>query len=134
MDTQTTVNATDKTATLRLHGPCATEHAAGLAAAWGDLLAKVDAAQGKTEHVSSPKAEGWTAFLDISEATVVGLAFFEVTAAAAAALSRRGLALSRQGTLPEPIRQGARLSGFSQPSGLAGLFSPPDGQETAQRR
>lgn len=134
MDTQTTVNATDKTATLRLHGPCATEHAAGLAAAWGDLLAKVDAAQGRTEHASPPTGEGWAAFLDISEATAVGLAFFEVTTAAAAALARRGLALSRQGTLPETIRQAARISGFSRTPGLAGIFSLPEDQRSAERR
>jgi len=133
MDAQSTLNVAEKTAAMRLAGPCATEHAAPLAAAWLELLAQVDAARGQEGPHGDARSQGWAAILDFSEMTGVGLAFFEVTAAAAKALSRRGMALSRQGDIPEFLHQAAKISGFAAAPGLCGLFSPPAGQTTTER-
>jgi hypothetical protein len=116
MDIKTALDAANRTATLRLGGPCATEHAAALAAAWGKLLAALDAAQR-----ADPPGD-FAVLLDVSATTSVGLAFFEVTAAAALALSRRNLSLARGGELPQCVAMAACLTGFSGVPGLAGVF------------
>ena len=133
MDAQSTVNAAEKTATLRLSGPCGTEHAAALAAAWGAFLKQVDEALGQEKPETAPPSQGFAASLDLSGATGVGLAFFEVMTAAAKALSRRGIAISRQGELPEPLRQAAKLAGFATVPGIGCLFAPPDSQAAQAR-
>lgn len=136
MDAQSTLNATEKTAVMRLAGPCATEHAAPLAAAWMELLAQVDAARSPMSPMNpqgGSRSQEWVAILDFSEMTGVGLAFFEVTAAAAKALARRGMVLSRQGTLPESLHQAAKISGFAAVPALSGLFSTPENHRPPER-
>ncbi|MEF3698278.1 hypothetical protein [Desulfolutivibrio sp.] len=134
MDAQSTVNAAEKTATLRLSGPCGTEHAAALAAAWGALLVQMDGALSQEKSKTAPPSQGFVAVLDLSGVTGVGLAFFEVMTAAAKALARRGIAVSRQGALPDSLRQAAHLAGFTTAPGLGCLFAPPPDGQTAQAR
>lgn len=113
-------------ATLHLAGPCATEHAAGLAAAWLELLGRVDAAK------DTGTKDGFGVRVDFAAATSVGLAFLEITAAAALALSRRGLTLGRAGELPENVAQAARLSGFASIPMLADVFAGAWRPETSR--
>jgi len=117
MDIEAVMDAANRTATLRVGGPCATEHAFALAAGWSELLAALDAAQRPT----APPAD-FAVLLDVSATASVGLAFFEVTAAAALALTRRNLSLRRGGALPECVALAACLTGFSGVPGLAGVF------------
>jgi hypothetical protein len=129
MDCQSRIDAEGGVAHLRLGGPIATEHAASLAAAWKALLVETDAARGHPAPSGAPPPGSWSAVLDLSEVTGVGLAFFEVTAAAALALSRRGMPLARDGVLPEHVAQAARISGFAALPGLTDVFG---GQPTTR--
>jgi hypothetical protein len=133
MDAQSTVNAAEKTATLRLSGPCGTEHAAALAAAWNALLKQVDVALSQEKPETAPTSQGFVMVLDLSGATGVGLAFFEVMTAAAKALAKRGIAVSRQGALPDSLRQAAKLAGFATVPGIGPLFDPPQNQTESGR-
>ncbi len=122
MDTHTDFDPEKRTGTLTLAGACATEDAAGLARAMGELVA------GITEARAGPGPSGaaggqWTAAVDMSGLTTVGMAFFEILFAASLTLGQAGTVLSRRGELPECVRHAAKLTGFSAVPGLFGLFA-----------
>jgi len=124
MDAQSTLNVAEKTAAMRLAGPCATEHAAPLAAAWLELLAQVDAARGQEGPHGDARSQGWAAILDFSEMTGVGLAFFEVTAAAAKALSRRGWPCRGRATSRSSCIRPPRYRGSPRHPAMRPFLSP----------